>query len=89
MATRKSKATQVVAVLQGYVPLRDLWTGDGAPYPSEWSARWHLRCLRTDLAAARAVAKFRNSIYVHPTRFAEVVERAALDRYAMREVQHG
>ena len=86
MATNRTKqATHSrVNFLTGFVPLRDLWAGDNALYPSETSARWARRKLETELADARAVALVRGDIMVHPQRWAEVAERDAIGSFQNR-----
>lgn len=67
-----------------FQPLESLWTGANAPYPSEYSARWAVRKLRDELAKAQAVALHRSRLLVHPQRFAEVAERAAIQEFSNR-----
>lgn len=67
-----------------FQPLKTLWTGSNPAYPSEHSARWALRKLHVELAQAKAVALHRSRLMVHPQRFAEVAERAALAEFSNR-----
>lgn len=66
-----------------FKPLADLWGGEGAPYPSEVSARWAVRQMKNELADAGAVALHRGRLFVHPVKFAEVAQRRAVE--AMRK----
>ena len=86
MSTIKSKIKGAPSVpfMADFVPLEQLWEGTNAPYPSEHSARWALRKLRDDLAQAQAVALHRSRLLVHPVRFAEVAEKAAIAEFANR-----
>ena len=90
MSSIKSKLKGVPSVpfMADFVPLEKLWDGPNAPYPSEYSARWAVRKLRDQLATAQAVALHRSRLLVHPQRFAEVAERAAIEEFACR-VNHG
>lgn len=67
-----------------FVPLNNLWEGADAPYPSEFSARWAVRKLRDDLAREQAVAVHCSRLMIHPQRFAQVAERAALAEFSSR-----
>lgn len=67
-----------------FEPLKVLWDGPQAPYPSEYSARWALRKMREELAKAQAVGLHRSRLMVNPQRFAEVAERAAIAQFAAR-----
>ncbi len=80
----KVKGTPSTPFMADFVPLEKLWDGPNAPYPSEYSARWAVRKLRDHLVKAQAVALHRSRIMVHPGRFAEVAERAAIDEFACR-----
>jgi hypothetical protein len=86
MATIKSKikGAQATPFMADFVPMNTLWEGSNAPYPSKYSAQWAVRKLRDDLAAARAVALHCGALMVHPQRFAEVAEKAAIDQFANR-----
>lgn len=86
MSVKVKKTGQVTLppVLAEFQPMRSLWEGSPALYPSQSSARWELRKLRAELAQAQAVALHRGRILVHPQRFVEVVERAALAGFADR-----
>lgn len=89
MSNIKSKVKGTVAVpfMADFLPMNTLWNGSNAPYPSEHSARWALRKLRDELAMARAVAVHRGSIMVHPQRFAEVAEKAAINEFSSRHAK--
>lgn len=80
----KIKGAQATPFMADFVPMNTLWEGNNAPYPSEYSARWAMRKLREELASARAVALHRSRLMVHPLRFAEVAEKAAIDQFANR-----
>ena len=78
------KGAQATKFMADFQPLRSLWEGDDAPYPSEYSARWELRKLRDQLAEHEAVAVHRGRILIHPARFAEVAEKAAIEMFSRR-----
>lgn len=80
----KNRGVPSVPFMAEFQPLKSLWEGANAPYPSEYSARWAVRKLRDELAQAQAVALHRSRLMVHPTRFAQVAERAALAEYSKR-----
>ena len=80
----KSKGAPGVPFMAEFKPLKSLWEGANAPYPSEYSARWAVRKLRDDLAKAQAVALHRSRLMVHPQRFAAVAEKAALAEFSNR-----
>lgn len=61
-------------------PLSVLWEGAGAPFPSETSARWALRNMREQLAAAGALALHRRRMYVDVQKVGEFMRQAAVDR---------
>ena len=77
-----------VPFMADFVPLEKLWDGPNAPYPSEYSARWAVRKLRDELAKAQAVALHRSRLMVHPQRFAQVAQDAAIDEFS-RRASHG
>ena len=64
--------------LRQFQPLSSLWQGEGAPYPSEASARWALRQLKAVLAQSNALAFHRGRLLVHMDRFALIVEQRAI-----------
>ena len=70
-----------ITVMADFVPLESLWVGTNPTYPSEFSARWELRKLRDQLAKAQAVAIHRGRLYIHPQRFAQVVEQVAISKF--------
>lgn len=76
-----------------FQPLRALWEGDGAPYPSEQSARWAMRQLQPQLAEAGALGLHRGMIYVHRVKFADVARahavQAAVRRYGRVRIVGG
>jgi hypothetical protein len=81
---RKSNASRPAGGIQlmaGFKPLRSLWDGPGALYPSEQSVRWARRLLGPDLARSEAVARVRGKLVVHPERWVQVAERQALDSF--------
>ena len=71
--------------LAGFQPLRSLWAGSGAIYPSEQSARWARRALGPDLARAEAVARVGNQLMVHPERWVQVAQRRAISDFQQFE----
>lgn len=80
----KIRGVQSTPFMAEFQPLRSLWEGTNAPYPSEFSARWEVRKLRDHLVKNQAVAMHRGRILIHPLRFAEVAEKAAIDQFANR-----
>ena len=80
----KLRGTPAVPFMAEFRPLKSLWEGADAPYPSEYSARWAVRKLRDELAQAQAVALHRSRLMVHPQRFAQVAERVALQEFSSR-----
>jgi hypothetical protein len=86
MSVIKSNDTGAASVpfMADFQPLSSLWAGQNAPYPSEYSARWAVRKLGDDLARAQAVALHRNRLMVHPQRFAQVAEKAAIAQFSSR-----
>lgn len=82
----KVKGSPAVPFMADFVPLEKLWSGANAPYPSEHSARWAVRKLRDELAKAQAVALQRGCLLVHPGRFAEVAEKAAIAEFSSRSM---
>jgi hypothetical protein len=73
-----------VTVLLGFVPMRALWSGESPLYPTEPAARWAVHRMRRELAEANAVALHRRRTFIHPERFATVVERRALNQFRER-----
>ncbi len=88
MKVIKGKAEEVPAVpfLADFQPMKSLWNGPQAPYPSETAARWAYRSMREDLARAQAVAMVRGRLVIHPQRFAEVAGRTAISRFVDRVI---
>ena len=84
MIKSKVKGVPAVPFMADFVPLNQLWAGANPPYPSEFSARWAVRKLRDELARAQAVALHRSRLMVHPQRFAQVAEKAALKEFSVR-----
>lgn len=80
----KGKGAPSAPFMAEFVPLETLWEGSNAPYPSEHSARWALRKLRNDLVKVQAVALHRSRLLVHPQRFAQVAEQAAIADFSNR-----
>ena len=80
----KIRGVQATPFMADFQPLRTLWEGSNAPYPSEHSARWEVRKLRDQLAQHQAMAMHRGRMLIHPLRFAEVAERAAIDQFVNR-----
>jgi hypothetical protein len=78
------KGTPATPFMADFQPLESLWMGTNPPYPSEYSARWAVRKLRDELASAKAVALHRSRLLVHPKRFAEVAEQAAIQEFSNR-----
>lgn len=80
----KIRGVQATPFMADFQPLRALWEGTNAPYPSEHSARWEVRKLRDQLVQHQAVALHRGRTLIHPMRFAEVAEKAAIEQFANR-----
>lgn len=72
----------------GFRPVRTLWEGDGAPYPSEQSARWALRQMQSELAQDGALALHRGMLWVNRDKFAELARQRAVSA-AMRRYTGG
>lgn len=73
-----------VPFMPGFEPVSVLWDGKEAPYPSKYAADWAMRKMRDELAKAQAIALHRNRTMVHPQRFAQVAEQAAIAEYSER-----
>lgn len=86
MIKSKVKGGASVPFMAEFVPLNKLWEGTNAPYPSEYSARWAVRKLRDELAKAQAVALHRSRLMVHPQRFSQVAEQAAIEEFSSRNL---
>jgi hypothetical protein len=85
METTPTRASDPLAqLLPGFTPLSALWDGEGAPFPSEDSARWVLRNARQALMEVEALAMLRGRIYVHRERFAQVIRQRALNACRVR-----
>lgn len=86
MSTIKSKirGVQATPFMADFQPMRSLWEGANAPYPSEYSARWQVNKLRDQLAKNQAMAMHRGRLMIHPLRFAAVAEQAAIDQFVNR-----
>lgn len=82
--SRKSQAPPPTPLLPGFTPLASLWEGDNPLYPSEQSALWAVRTMRTQLADAGAIALLRGRTVVHVERLKQVVERDAIERMRRR-----
>lgn len=80
MATKRN-ATEV---LGRFKPIRVLWEGAGAPFPSEQSARWALRDIRGRLAEADALAYHRGRLQVDIEKAAAVIREAAVEKARKR-----
>lgn len=80
----KIRGVQATPFMADFQPLRALWEGTNAPYPSEYSARWEVRKLRDQLAKNQAMAMHRGRMLIHPLRFAEVAEKAAIEQFSNR-----
>lgn len=65
-----------------FLPIRELWEGDGAPYPSEQSVRWTLRQLGPRLAADGGLGRHRGALYVHREKLQEAVRQRAIEQAA-------
>jgi hypothetical protein len=74
-----TKGKWATPFLEDFQPMSVLWSGSDAPYPSESSARWDMRKLRTSLLDKEAIALFRGRLMVNPERFAHVARAAAID----------
>jgi hypothetical protein len=61
-----------------FQPFGVLWGDANAPYPSEPSARWAIKKLRAELVEAQAIAYHCGALMIHPHRFAQVAELAAI-----------
>ena len=80
----KEQGFSPAALIADFEPLSWLWKSDKAPYPSEHSARWAIRSMAAELAAANAVGIHRNRMMIHPERFVRVLESRAIQEFAKR-----
>lgn len=64
--------------LPGFKLMSWLWEGPDAIYPSEHAARWQIRRMREQLIAAQALASHGGRLLVHPQRFIDVAQAAAM-----------
>lgn len=83
----KSKGAAAVPFMAGFQPLKTLWDGVNAPYPSEWSARWFIRKERARLVQEQAIALHRNRTMVHVERFAAAAQRSAVEAFSKRTAE--
>lgn len=74
-----TQSTYHTSMLPNFRPVSRLWEGENPPYPSEQSARWAIRQMKHELAAAEAIALHRGRTFVNPNKFGEVAERIAID----------
>jgi hypothetical protein len=79
-----AKGAGNAAFMAEFKPLRGLWEGNNAAYPSEYSARWEVRKLRDELARSQAMAMHRGRLLYHPARFEAVAQKAAIEQFANR-----
>jgi hypothetical protein len=84
MIKSNTKGAQPTPFMAEFQPLRTLWEGTNAPYPSEHSARWEVRKLRDELARSQAMAMHRGRLLYHPARFEAVAQKAAIEQFANR-----
>lgn len=78
MITTTFSQSGPATILRDFKPLSSLWEGEGAPYPSEASARWALRQLKATLAQSDALAIHRGRLLIHIERFVRIVEQRAI-----------
>lgn len=76
--------TATTKFMTDFEPLAVLWNGENAPFPSEVSARWAMRQLRSQLAQAGALAVHRGRIFVRLQSFTEVAQRMAIEAARQR-----
>lgn len=76
---RPRRGAVIPPLLIEFKPVSALWLGPSPLFPSEHSARWLLRQHRAALAEAGALAMLRGRLLIHPSRFASVIERNALE----------
>jgi hypothetical protein len=84
MASRKADPHADPVMGADFHPLRTLWAGEAAPYPSEQSARWAIRQLDARLAAVGALALHRGMLFVHRQKLVEVAREHAIQQAAKR-----
>jgi hypothetical protein len=82
----RGREAPAVILLPEFRPMHVLWEGAKAPYPSEQSARWAVSQHRAALVEAGALALSRGRVFVHPARFAQVIEREAIRAMERRVV---
>ncbi len=78
-----------ISILTEFVPLDELWSGEAPAYPSEQSARWVVRQYRKALLDGNALALSRGRLFVHPARFARVMEDEAINALRRRDCAEG
>lgn len=83
MSKRKDLAADPVMGAE-FQPLRTLWEGPDAPYPSEQSARWAIRQLDGRLAQVGALGLHRGMLYVHMAKFVVLARQHAIEQAAKR-----
>ena len=66
-----------LSVLQGFVPLVEVYSGATPMFESEGAARWFIRSRRQVLVRCCALAIERGRALVHPDRLAMVIEQDA------------
>jgi hypothetical protein len=82
---KKVNTQQLSGPLMGqFWPVSVLWEGDGALFPSEQSARWALRGIRSRLAKAGALAYHRGRLQVDPGKVAEIAREIAIEKACQR-----
>lgn len=71
-------------VLPGFEPASALWTGQSPLYPSQQSALWAIRQLRTRLAQSGAIALHRGRTLIHREKLVELIEADAVEKACKR-----
>lgn len=89
MASRKDDPHADPVMGRDFRPLRSLWEGKDAPYPSEQSARWAIRQLERRLAEMGALGLHRGMLYVHHQKLIEVARDHAIAQATKRFQRKG
>lgn len=89
-ATPTNQAGQVagVSMLPGFVSVVNLWAGADPVFLSENAARWALRIHRDSLIDAKAIALFRNRMFIHPERLVKALGQLSIES-AKRQMDTG
>lgn len=74
----------VKTFLPGFYPLAVLWESEPPTYPSQQSALWAVRQIRSKLAAAGGIALHRGRTMIHLAKLIQIAEQDAIERAKRR-----